>query len=153
MTSQLQGLPEDFLFLFLGAGGTDDKRSGGDAYSHLQRFVGWQLDLTHGRHQIESRPDCAFSIVFMGVWIAEIGEHPIAHEPGNTASIIGDYRRAGRLKPADHCAEVFGIELNSERRRTYDIAKQYRKMASLLVGIRYCDVCERRTRWERRTTR
>ena len=84
----------------------------------------------------------------MSLRITEIGENPVAHEPGNMAAIMRDYGRAGRLKPPDHTAQILGIELDGERRRAYDIAKQHCRMMSLRFGLGRCNVCERPTLWK-----
>ena len=72
----------------------------------------------------------------MGAGIAEIGEYPVAHKPGETAVVSGDHPRAGGPIGADHLPHVLGIEASRERSRAYQIAEHDGEVASLGIMLR-----------------
>ena len=63
----------------------------------------------------QSGPDRALRIVLVGLGVAEIDEHPVAHVFGNEAVEPSDCLRDAFMIGADHGTQIFGVELGRER--------------------------------------
>ena len=71
-------------------------------------------------------PDRAFGIMLVGLRIAEIGEHAVAHIFGDEAAVARDRRRAAFLIGGDDLAHVLGIEPRRQRGRADKVAEHHR---------------------------
>jgi hypothetical protein len=56
---------------------SDHNKPCGNSYARLERHL--RLDATHSNNQLQARAHGSFCVVFMGLGIAEIHKHPIAH--------------------------------------------------------------------------
>ena len=57
----------------------DDHDPGRDAHAHVERRAGGCLEFRRGFDDRESGPHGPFGVVLVRTWIAEIGEHAVAH--------------------------------------------------------------------------
>src|SRR5262249_61172490 len=86
----------------------------------------------------QSRPDGTLGIILMGVRIAEIDEHPIAHVPGHEAVEPGDRLRAALIIGADYRTQILWVERGRERGRANEAGQHNRQLATLgLVSARW----------------
>jgi len=135
---QVRSLSDDHLLLrrLLADGVTDDDHAGCNSNPHLQGLPGRKQELADLRHEIEPNPHGAFSIVLVRLRVAEIGEESVAHVSGDIPAHPSDHRGATSLEPADHVAQVLGIERGRQKRRADEIAKKDGQLASLRLGLR-----------------
>jgi hypothetical protein len=63
--------------------------------------------------------------------IAEIGQHPVAHEFGDKAVIARDDAGNGVLIGADLLAQFLGVKPHRQRRRADEIAEHHRQLPPL----------------------
>ena len=68
--------------------------------------------------------------------IAEIDQHPVAHEFGDKAVVARDDAGNGVLIGADLLAQFLGVELRRQRRRADEIAEHHRQLPPLGVVVR-----------------
>ena len=80
-----------------------------------------------------------FGGVFVGLRIAEVGEHPIAQILGDVAAQADDLRRAALLVGADDLAKILRVEPLGECGRADQVAEQHGQLPALGPG------CCRRT--------
>ena len=71
----------------------DDDQPGRDPDPHLQRRAGRGDELRRGLDDGEPGLHGALGVVFVGLGIAEIGEHAVAHVFGDEAAVALDQRR------------------------------------------------------------
>ena len=78
----------------------------------------------------------ALGVILVGDWIAEIGQHAVAHvagdEPAQPRDILGDAAMIG----LDHVAKVLGIEPRTDRGRTDHVAEHDSELAAFSGGSR-----------------
>jgi hypothetical protein len=67
-------------------------------------------------------------LVFMGRGVAKIDQQPIAEVLGNMPLVACNDLSRGLLVGAHHRAQVFGVELAGELRRTHQITEQHREL-------------------------
>src|SRR5262249_29286217 len=103
-------------------------QAGANADSHLERLNAAQLSNRFDERQ--SGPHRPLGVVFVGLGIAEIDEHPIAHVFSNEPAEPGDLLRDALVIGADHGTQIFGVEPCRERRRAHQIAEHHRKLAA-----------------------
>ena len=84
----------------------------------------------------QASPHGASSIVLVRLRIAEIGKEPVAHESGDVPAHVSDRRGTGTLECTDHFAQVLGIELDPQSRRTDEIAKENRHLSPFGLRLR-----------------
>ena len=101
----------------------DDHEPGRDPDTHLQQNTGGGLDLQHRLDQGKPGPHRALGIVLMGLGIAEIGQHSVAHVLGDEAAGLGDEIGAAAVVCADDLAHILGVEARREGGRTDQIAE------------------------------
>ena len=137
-SGEVRSLSDDHLLLrgLFADGVTDDDHAGCNSNPHLQRLPGRKQELTDLRHEIEPNPHGAFSIVLVRLGVAEIDEESVAHVSGDIPAHPSDHRGATSLEPADHVAQVLGIERGRQNRRADEIAKKDGQLASLRLGLR-----------------
>ena len=92
----------------------DHYEATGDAEPHVQWLQrGEPADRVDDGEPGSHRP---LGVVLMGFRVAEINQHPIAHEfgdkPGEAGNGVGDAAVIG----ADHLAQILGIEARRQRR-------------------------------------
>src|SRR5262245_22889083 len=140
-TGQVGSPSDDHLLLrrLLADGVTHDDHAGCNSDAHLQRLAGREQELTDLRHEIKPGPHSAFSIVLMGLWVAEIGKEAVAHESGDISTHLSDHRGARTLESADHVAKILRIELNRQSRRADEITKKDGHLSSFGFGLRRGD--------------
>ena len=87
--------------------------------------------------QRESATHRAFSVVLMGLRIAEVGKYAIAHILGDKPARLADHLRATVMIGTHDLPHVLGIEPSRERGRTHKVAKQDRELATFSrAGLR-----------------
>src|SRR5277367_4125112 len=69
--------------------------------------------------------------MFVGLRIAEIGEHAVAHIFGDEAALALDAICAAAMIGGDDRPHVLGIEQRRQRRRADEVAKHNRELAAL----------------------
>ena len=67
----------------------------------------------------------------MGLGIAEIGQYPVAHVPGDETAGSGDEIGAAAVVRADDLAHVLGVEPGRERGRANEVAEHDRELTAL----------------------
>src|SRR5262249_20779107 len=102
---------------FLGLAGTNEiayhDQARRDPDTHPERLLDTQL--ADRLDERQSGPDGTLGIILMGVGIAEIDEHPIAHIPGHEAAEPGDRLRDALVIGADYRTQIFWVERGRER--------------------------------------
>src|SRR5262249_22110912 len=101
-----------------------------DGDSDLQGLARRQDELSNLCHQVQACPHGAFSLILMGLRVAEINKHSVAHVFGDVAAGLPDDVRTGLLKFLDDAVEVLGVEHGCQRGRTHEVAKQHRELPS-----------------------
>jgi hypothetical protein len=95
----------------------------------------------------QSRPYRALGIILVGLRIAEINEHPVAHILGNKPVEPGDRLRDASVVGPDQRTQVLGVELGRERGRAGEVGEHHSQLATLGVvlasrlgrhGCRWC---------------
>ena len=79
----------------------------------------------------------ALGVMFVGLGIAEIGEHAVAHVLGDETAVALDQLRAAAMIGADDPAHVLGIEPRRQRGRADEVAEHHGELAAL-GGVRRC---------------
>ena len=82
--------------------------------------------------QVERRADRPLGVVAVGDGQAEDRHHRIADELLDGAAVVGDHLAGDRVVAGEQRAQVFGIELLTERGRAGNIGEQDRDEPSLL---------------------
>jgi len=72
--------------------------------------------------------------MFVGLGIAEIGQQPVAHIPGDEPPGLGDLLGAAMVIGTDDLAHVLGVKASRERGRANEIDKHDRELAAFGVG-------------------
>ena len=67
-------------------------------------------------------------VMLVGLGIAEIGQHPVAHVLGDEPAGLGDEIGAASVIGADDLAQILGIEPRRECRRADQIAEHHRQL-------------------------
>ena len=84
--------------------------------------------------QLQPRPHRSLGVVLMGLRIAEVHEHAVAHvlrdEPAEAAHGLGDALLIGR----NDLAQVLRVHAGGECRRTDEVREHHRDLAALGVG-------------------
>ena len=78
-----------------------------------------------------SGPHGPFGVVLVRTWIAEIGEHAVAHIFADEAAVDRDQTGAAFVISGDGRVYVLGIKPRGERRRTYEVAEHECELAAL----------------------
>src|SRR5215472_6602732 len=109
---------------------TDQHDAGRDADAHLKG--GSMACWNSGRclDQRESATHCAFSVILMGLWIAKVGKHAIAHVLGDKPTRLANHLRAAAMIGTHDVSHVLGVEPSRERGRTHKVAEHNRKLAA-----------------------
>ena len=128
----------------------DDHQASGDADPQVQRWRLAYIELRHGFDQRQPRAHRPLGIVLMGLRIAEIGEHAVAHIFGDETTGLGDDLGATSVIGADDLLQVFWVEPSREGCRAHKIGEHHRELAALRaivpsgLGSRGCRRCGRR---------
>src|SRR5258706_10075388 len=80
--------------------------------------------------QRESATHSAFSVVLMGLRIAEVGEHAIAHVLGDKPARLADHLRAAVMIGTHDLSHVLGVEPSRECGRTHKVTEHDRELAA-----------------------
>ena len=88
----------------------DDDKPGGNADADGEPLRSTGLQARHRRFYLQPRPHRPLGVVLMRPRIAEIGQHPVAHEFGDKAVIARDDAGNGVLIGADLLAQFLGVE-------------------------------------------
>ena len=114
----------------------DHDQPGGNADAGLQWSTG--LQPTHRLDQLQPRPYRPLGIVLMGLRIAEVDQHAVAHvlrhEPAEALHGLGDALLIGR----NDLAQVLRVHTGRECRRTDEVREHHRDLAALggVLGLR-----------------
>ena len=109
----------------------DDDQPGRDPDPHVQGRAGRGDEFRRGLDDGEPGLHGALGVVFVGLRIAEIGEHAVAHVFGDEAAVALDQLRAAAMIGADDLAHVLGIEPRRHRGRADEIAEHHGELAAL----------------------
>jgi hypothetical protein len=109
----------------------NDDEATGDADPNVQRLGRGEPADRDYREPGMSR---ALGVVLMRLRIAEIDQDAIAHIFGDKAAIAADVVGDAAMAGADDLAQILGIEARRQRRRTNQVAKHHRQLASLGLG-------------------
>ena len=102
----------------------------GDAYPDLRSHPGLQRQPTDLIDHCQPRSDGAFGIVLMSSRIAEIGQHPVAHELRGKSVEPPDCPDARILKPPDDLPQILRVKASRKRRRAGHVTKHDRQVAA-----------------------
>ncbi|MCX7363407.1 MAG: hypothetical protein NTV97_16355 [Alphaproteobacteria bacterium] len=108
----------------------DHDRSGGDADPRRERSTAGRRQCLHRVDGPEPRPDGAFRGILGRLGIAEIGQHPVAHELGDEAAAVADRGGNDIVIPAHHVAQILGVQRLRQRGGIDEIDEQDRELAS-----------------------
>src|SRR5882757_4754533 len=86
--------------------------------------------------QRESATHRAFSVVLMGLRIAEVGNYAIAHVLGDKPARAADHLRAAVMIGTHDLSHVLGVEPSRERGRTHKVAEHDRELAAFSRSCR-----------------
>ena len=103
---------------------------GRDPDTHLQGRAGRGGELRHRLDEGKPGPHSALGIILVGLGIAEIGEHAIAHVLGNESAIALDQHRAAALIGANDLAQVLGIEPGRQGGRADEVAEHHGELTA-----------------------
>ena len=107
----------------------NDDRAGGDADTDRQVLGGGgPLD---GMNDLQGRPHGALGVVFVCGGPAEIGQDAIAHVAGDKPVVARDHIAAEGSIRVQQAAQLFGVELFTQRRRTHQVAEHHGELAAL----------------------
>ena len=96
------------------------------------------LQMRHRRDQLQPRAHRPLGVVLMGLRIAEVHQHAVAHvlrhEPAEALHGLGDALLIGR----NDLAQVFRVHARRERRRADEVREHHRDLAALgsVLGLR-----------------
>jgi hypothetical protein len=88
----------------------DHDKSGGNADAHGEPLRSTGLQARHRRCYFQPRPHRPLGVILMRPRIAEIGQHPVAHEFGDKAVVARDDTGNGVMIGADLLAQFLGVE-------------------------------------------
>ena len=114
----------------------DYDQPGGNADAGLQWSTG--LQPAHRFDQLQPRPYRPLGVVLMGLRIAEVDEHAVAHvlryEPAEALHSLGDALLIG----GNDLAQVLRVHAGRECRRTDEVREHHRDLAALggVLGLR-----------------
>jgi hypothetical protein len=89
------------------------------------------IEIIENPQPCSDRPLC---IVFVGLRVSEIDQHPVPVVLCNMTLILAHHPRAGLLIGADDLVKIFGILLFSDRRGVNQVAEHHRDVASFAFG-------------------
>ena len=111
----------------------DHDQPGGNADARLQRERAI-LSCGHRRDQLQPRPHGPLGVILVGLRIAEIDQHAVAHvlrdEPAEAVHGLRDALLIGR----NDLAQVLGVHAGRQRRRAHQVGEHHRDLAALGVG-------------------
>ena len=128
---KVRGLADDAPLLSLARSDqiADHDQSGGNAHAGLQGSAG--LQPAHRCDQLQPRPHRPLGVVLMGLRIAEIHEHAVAHvlrhEPAEALHSLGDALLIG----GNDFAQVFRVHARRECCRTDKVGEHHCDLAAL----------------------
>ena len=131
---QVRRLADDAALLRLSSSDqvADDNEPRGNADAGLQGSI--RLEVGYRRNQLQRRANRPLGVVFMGLRIAEIHQHAIAHvfrhEPAEAANGVGDAFLIGR----NDLAQVLRVHARRKCRRADQVREHHRDLAALGVG-------------------
>jgi len=115
----------------------DNHQPGGNPNARLEPD-GFDIEATDSVDRAEPRSHRPLGIVLMRSRVAEINQHPVAHEFSDKAIVLADTLIHGSVIGADHLSQVFRIEPRGQRRRAHKIAEHHRELAALSpIGARW----------------
>jgi hypothetical protein len=90
-----------------------------------------RLKSTRRVDQRESATHGAFNVILVGLRIAEVGEHAIAHVLGDKPARLANHFRAALMIGTHDLSHILGVEPSRKRCRTHKIAEHDRELAAL----------------------
>ncbi len=109
----------------------DHHEAGGDADAHLELAASGRVEPSDIGDDVEAGAHRPLGIVFVGLRIAEVNQHAVAHVFGDetveAAHCLGDRPVIG----ADHLAQLFEVEPRRQRRRADQVAEHHRQLPAL----------------------
>ncbi len=107
----------------------NDDRATGNADTTLQFDALDRVQRWHGGSNIERRADCAFGVILMRSWIAEIDQHAIAHEFRHEPLVACDAGGNVLLVGFDHTLQNLQVKCCGEVRGVDQVAEHHREVA------------------------
>ena len=114
----------------------DHHEPGRDADPGLEPEVGPRRQRRDRLDQLEAGAHRPLGVALVGLRIAEVGEHAVAHVLGEMALEALDHRGAAALIGGDHRPHVLGVEHRRERGRVDQVAEQDGELAALALAPR-----------------
>ena len=130
---QVRRVADDATFLRISRSDqvTDHDEPSGDADAHLQRSAGSGLQHRHRLGQREPGNDGSLGVMLVGLGIAEISQHAVAHILGDEPPGLGDLLGAATVIGADDLAHILGVKPRRKRGRAHEVAEHHRELAAL----------------------
>ncbi len=97
-----------------------------NANANLQRGVETGAEIRHRIDEREGGAHCLFGVILLRAWIAEIGEHAVAHISGDHALVAPDDVVDAGVIGRDHPPHVFRVQPCRKGSRADQIAKHHR---------------------------
>ena len=94
-----------------------------------------RLQLADRLGKLQSRAHRPLGVLLMRAWVAEIGEHAVAHILGDVPIPALDHFGAALVISSEHCAHVFWVEPRRQLGRTHQIAEQHCQLSALRIGL------------------
>src|SRR6185312_4968913 len=92
----------------------DDDKTRCDADARLERRVG--LQITYSSDQLQPCAYCPLGVVLVRMGVAEVEQHPVAHELRDETAEATYGLRGAILIGRNDLAEVFGVHTGRKRR-------------------------------------
>ena len=86
-------------------------------------------ELTDAIDQRKPGPDRAFGVILVGLRIAKVDEHAVAHVFGDVATIAADDILDLRLVRTQELLQILRIKAGGESRRAHEVAKHHRELS------------------------
>ena len=112
----------------------DDHQSSGDPDPGLE-LDGPDIEATDSVNQAQPRPNRLLGIVLMRSRVAKIGEHAVAHVPGDKAVGLLDHFGDSTVIGGHDLSEILGIEPRRESGRADKVAEHHGQLPSCGGGI------------------
>ena len=111
----------------------DDHQPGGDSNARVERLASGCVELSDAFDQRQAGPDRTFGVIFVGLRIAKVDEHAVAHEFGDVAATCADDILDLRVIRTQEFLQIFWIKAGGESCRAHEVAKHHRELPPLGV--------------------
>ncbi|MGY3035665.1 hypothetical protein ACVIIV_004835 [Bradyrhizobium sp. USDA 4354] len=115
---------------------TDNDGAGRDADAGRQHLTMRRCQVLYRRDRGEAGPHGAFGLIFVGAWIAKIGQDTVAHVLRDVPFEPSDRARHRALIGPQDFGHFLRIEPSRERGRVDQVDKHHGKLAALGLGCK-----------------